>query len=188
MRALRFGSFAFSAVLMGMIWACGGNSAPPETPTGPASSGSGIVGSSAPKHADPPPSDPPMKPAPKGLDAAVCTRGGKDRFGPVTLAADEAGLRRGHGDKSFADTKSSKTEPIEVCGVKGETGWLTRLTCADGSNPFGGNRGRAHASRSGSVGSGGLCGSILDLYQVPCPEGTIKVFMDMYMCGPDEGF
>ena len=82
----------------------------------------------------------------------------------------------------------SKAQPIEVCGVKGETAYLTRVTCADGSNPFGGNRQRAHASRTGSIGSGGLCGSIVDLYEVPCPEGSVQVFMDMYLCGPSDAF
>lgn len=105
------------------------------------------------------------------------------------LTAERAAARRGAKDTHFADTASSAAEPIEVCGVKGELGWLTRMQCADGSRPFGDDVDRAHDARKGSMmGTGtGPCGAApLDHYTVQCPEKSYEVYMDMYMCGPGE--
>jgi hypothetical protein len=62
--------------------------------------------------------------------------------------------------------------------------WMLSLTCDDGSRPFRGFD-HAHAARVGNVGKGGSCGSIVDLYEVPCPEGTYKIFIDAYVCARD---
>ena len=29
---------------------------------------------------------------------------------------------------------------------------------------------------------------IIDLYRVTCPEGEYQVYIDIYMCGPNESF
>ena len=80
---------------------------------------------------------------------------------------------------------AGETDPVEVCGVRAELTWLVYAECADGSHPFEDGQ-QAHAARSGNVGPGGRCGSIVDLYMISCPEETYEVYMDMYMCGADE--
>ncbi|MGE0870359.1 MAG: hypothetical protein AB7P03_17470 [Kofleriaceae bacterium] len=44
------------------------------------------------------------------------------------------------------------------------------------------------SKRSGSVGPGGRCNSIIDLYKVGCPDGDVSVYIDVYMCAADESF
>lgn len=64
----------------------------------------------------------------------------------------------------------------------GLPGLLTALACEGGRNPFNGNLHAAHASRRGNVGPDGRCGSILDVYEVPCTEQTYDVYADMFFC------
>lgn len=69
-----------------------------------------------------------------------------------------------------------------MCRIPSEMAWLLDMSCDDGSNPYGGSYERAHASRVGNRGEGGRCGSIIDLYEVPCPEATYAIYMDAYVC------
>jgi hypothetical protein len=120
-----------------------------------------------------------------------CAR--KDIFSPFILSKDEARARRGQNAIHFSDVPSSPAAPIEVCGVKGELAWLTRVTCKDGSQPWGKDFDRAHGARSGSTKLQKLrrCpnqDAPLDVYKVPCPEQTYEIYMDLYECGPGEPF
>ena len=111
--------------------------------------------------------------------------------GAYDVSADELKLRRGTTDKLFGDTQSTETTPIEVCAVRGEIAYLLRLTCADGSRPWGSDAHKAYAARKGSVNAAGRCSAqnaAIDLYDVPCPERHYAVYIDMYECGPDERF
>jgi hypothetical protein len=74
--------------------------------------------------------------------------------------------------------------PPEECGLKTVLFRLVALRCDNGSNPFGKDLRVAHASRTGSFGPGGRCDSIIDRYDVPCPERTYQVFADGYVCPP----
>jgi hypothetical protein len=87
----------------------------------------------------------------------------------------------GRRDATFADSPSSRERPIEVCGMPAQLGYLTRVTCKDGSHPFA-TRDDADGSRVGNVGPGGRCHRIVDQYQVPCPEQAYDVFIDPYRC------
>lgn len=84
----------------------------------------------------------------------------------------------------LAELNSSLGDPVEVCGVRGQREFLMLSQCADGSSPYA-SSGQIASSREGSFGSGGRCGSIIDMYRVKCPEKTYEVYMDMYVC--DEG-
>jgi hypothetical protein len=52
----------------------------------------------------------------------------------------------------------------------------------------GGRRSELAGSRVGNTGTGGRCGTIIDLYAVPCPDKQYEVYMDMYHCLPGESF
>jgi hypothetical protein len=103
-------------------------------------------------------------------------------FGPSIVAASTYARRNGHDVTSFAALSTSSETPLEECSLRSVLERLTELTCADGSQPFGGDLGRAHQSRRGSAGAGGRCSDIIDVYDVPCPEATYPVFADMYLC------
>ena len=113
----------------------------------------------------------------------VCAN--RPMFGPVQLDRAAAKRRYGASAKYLGDAPTSQQHAVEVCGTGGQIEWLTRVTCANGSSPFPSGA-AAHQARSGSVGAGGKCGSIIDLYTVTCPEATYTVHLDMYMCGPLE--
>lgn len=110
----------------------------------------------------------------------TCDRG-DDPYGPVRVSPEEWQGRKGAGVTRFSQAASTKGEPVEVCGIRNEMTWLLAATCDDGSNPFGGFE-EAHAARVGNVGAGGRCSSIIDLYEVPCPEATYEIYMDAYVC------
>lgn len=105
----------------------------------------------------------------------------RGKYAPVGYPPAEYARRKGTGIGRFSEHDSTKDEPIEVCGIPAQMEWLLGLTCDDGSRPFA-SFDHAHAARAGNVGPGGRCGSIVDLYEVPCPEGTHKIFIDAYVC------
>ncbi len=114
--------------------------------------------------------------APDAVTQVSCDRP-EGMFGPVVREGDFL-----HSEAtSFADFSTSPAAPAEVCMVEGQLDFLTRVTCADGSSPFG-SREEAHGARTGNVGPGGRCGSIIDLYVVPCPEASYEVHIDLYAC------
>ncbi|MBA3503483.1 MAG: hypothetical protein M4D80_08520 [Myxococcota bacterium] len=149
-----------------LLIGCGGSTPPPQTPP--------------PSNALPTGQQPPTQTTATGLTQDVCAQK-KNDFGPVELREDQVALRRGTGVQRLSDLASTREAPIEVCNPAGQREWLTAVTCAGGEKPTG-------AQRSGSVGPGGTCGSIVDLYMVGCPEKQYEVFMDMYMCPPGKGF
>ncbi len=116
-----------------------------------------------------------------GPTTACTLAAGADNIVPAGVSPREALASYGRNDRAFADSPSTKVRPIEVCGMQAETGYLTRVTCADGSHPFA-DRAAADGSRTGNVGAGGRCGRTIDQYDVPCPERTYSVFIDAYRC------
>lgn len=107
-------------------------------------------------------------------------------LGPNRVSEADYASRYGASAERYSEVPTSKERPLEVCGIPASGEALTRLTCDDGSRPFGDDAGAAAAARNGSMGSGGRCGAIIDLYTVPCPEGRYAVYVDAYFCGPAE--
>ncbi|MFH1436243.1 MAG: hypothetical protein ABIJ56_11050 [Pseudomonadota bacterium] len=108
-------------------------------------------------------------------------------FGPVLWPAGTADTRWAKNETDVAGVQTSKARPVEVCGIPGQITWLMNVSCPDGKNPYPDGK-TAHESRTGNVGSGGRCGTIIDLYVVPCPDREYEVYMDMYQCLPGESF
>src|SRR5262245_38190171 len=146
-----------------VIAACGASPKPPV-----ANQGSGAP--------PPPPADP----------KAVCAKH-PDQFGPYELDAAQADARYGRHAMTYAAAPTTKDKPVEVCGVSASLAWLMSATCANGKPAYP-DMAAAHESRSGSVGGGGRCGAIIDLYVAKCPEAEYQIYVDMYMCGPGENF
>jgi hypothetical protein len=90
--------------------------------------------------------------------------------------------RGGAGVAKFSALTTSQATPLEECGLRVILERLASLTCDGGEQPFGGDLSKAHMSRAGNVGEGGRCGSILDHYEIPCPEKQYDVYADMYFC------
>jgi hypothetical protein len=97
----------------------------------------------------------------------------------VGIPAAEYEHRNGTQTHELAKASSSKEKPIETCGMDAESDWLDQATCPDGSSPA---RGKAEALRVGNIGVAGRCGSIVDLYRVPCGDQSYDVYMDAYIC------
>jgi hypothetical protein len=111
---------------------------------------------------------------------AGCSRPGM--FGPVIVSREAYLSRSGVGVARFSALTTTMAKPLEECGIRPVLVRLVELTCNDRSNPFNGDVKAAHASRAGSFGPGGRCDSIIDRYDVKCPEGVYQVFADSYLC------
>jgi hypothetical protein len=129
-------------------------------------------------------------PAPRSATASAVTAPGAagacERpdpiFGPVYVAPEAYTSRTGITASTFSGLPTTKQRPLEECGIPAVLRRLVTLKCDDGSNPYGGSLAAAERSRAGNFGPGGRCDSIIDRYDVHCPERTYQVFTDCYIC------
>lgn len=124
-------------------------------------------------------SHPEPVPAPPAESGPACTSSG---FMSYEASPRAYAGRHGLAATRFSELETSQEKPLEECSLDAILQRLVTLRCDDGSNPFQGNMNAAHRSRRGSVGPGGRCGAIVDLYEVPCVEGTYEVYADLYFC------
>ncbi len=106
-------------------------------------------------------------------------------MGTIPWSSDRASQRWGHGLYQFSMVKSSKQVPVEICGANDSYKYIAQLACDDGFHPFPSPNG-ARDARVGSMGPGGSCGRIIDLYMAGCPEGQYEIYVDMYHCAEGE--
>ena len=72
--------------------------------------------------------------------------------------------------------------PVKRCGPQDSYYYVaTVFHCDDGTNPFHGDVDAGRQARLRNVGAN-RSGHIIDLYEVPCPEGPRSVYVDMYGC------
>lgn len=179
---------ASGGVVLGfMLLGCGGAGTPPArqppspteitAPTPAPGESEAAVGDAPVAESTDPPDPPGGEPS-----AADCTR--PESFGPVLMSPERHAHRNGVRARQFADAPTTKDNPLEECGLQRSLQRLLQLTCSDGTNPFPSAQ-AAHRSRVGNIGPGGRCGSIIDLYRVPCPEREYDIHMDMYVCAAE---
>lgn len=116
------------------------------------------------------------------------TRGGARSVEPTSPASAAEG-------KLFDDQRvesrtgggsGSAAAPIPRCGPRDSYQYVaSEFRCPGGSNPFDGDAARAAGSRAGSLGPDAK-GHMIDVYEVPCPQGKVEVFVDMYGCAEME--
>ena len=116
-----------------------------------------------------------IDPADQPTDIECSSHGGQ------RLSSEEWGGRYGCGITDITELETSPEQPVEVCRLEGQHQFLSQLTCADGSSPYSGPR-EIKESRAGNIGEAGRCDEVVDLYEVPCPEGTYEVYVDLYFC------
>ena len=76
--------------------------------------------------------------------------------------------------------------PIRRCGAEDSYRYVAgEFRCADGTNPLGGKLMAGHDARRGSV-HDPASGHFIDIYEVPCAEGTKRVYVDLYGCAEEE--
>lgn len=103
-----------------------------------------------------------------GLVVAGCGGSGKGAEGPESGAV--------------AATGGSLESPIATCGPMDSYEFVAnRFQCPNGPNPFRGDPKRAAESRRGSSTSA-KTGHPIDVYEVPCPGGSVEVYVDLYGC------
>jgi hypothetical protein len=117
-----------------------------------------------------------------GAEGRACDSN-EESFGPAYVTAEQYAARTGAMVQRFSELGLlTKERPLEECELPAVLRRLVTLQCDGGSNPFERDLRAAHASRAGNFGPGGRCGSIIDRYDVKCPERTYQVFADMYFC------
>jgi hypothetical protein len=89
----------------------------------------------------------------------------------------------GPGDARRRVPGASASKPIESCGARQSYDYVARrFRCEDGENPFDGNWRAAASHRLGSTAARRRDGHRVDVYEVPCEDGPVHVFVDMYSC------
>lgn len=84
------------------------------------------------------------------------------------------------GERSGSGT--SPEDPIGACGPGDSYAYVAQeFQCPGGGNPLAGDVNAGQGARVGNVGANST-GHIIDLYRVPCPDGPVDVYVDMYMC------
>lgn len=119
---------------------------------------------------------------PPSTSGSSCNR--PDPLGPVLMPTADA--QRSPATTILPNLNSSKESPVELCGVEAELNWLVTLRCLNGSVPLRTVR-DASAARSRSI-RAGRCDSMVDLFDVNCPERTYVVFVDAYVCASINDF
>ena len=110
-----------------------------------------------------------------------CPEGEEDMFSPMSLPLDQWEGRRGARILELRELNTSKEEPIETCQTIAYD-WVANLRCNSGRPALGGHRMAAASARQGSVGGGGRCDYVIDLYELSCPEEDYEVYVDWYFC------
>ncbi len=144
-------------------------------------------GNPDPRTTPPKTSDPRTPPVRRASSGPQCPAVGGAGLTTVIWPDAKAHLRRFHNETRLDKVITTKATPVEVCGGRGQIAWLLRARCPDGTAPFPDGR-KAHASRSGSVGPGGRCGKVVDLYKVSCGGAIYSVFMSLYHCTSGQRF
>lgn len=125
-------------------------------------------------------------------EATVDTSGGEYAVADNTNAPPPAALE-GVAEAPTAGypgrTGSGRTpdDPVSACGPRDSYAFVAgEFQCPGGGNPLGGDPMAGAQARVGNVGEN-AARHIIDLYQVPCPSGTVDVYVDMYGCPEMQG-
>lgn len=79
--------------------------------------------------------------------------------------------------------------PLETCGAMEGYVAVSRFVCSGGEVPLQGNpelgaHARLGSSGSHMRGSSFMDSHIVDIYQVPCADGPVQVYVCLYHCAP----
>lgn len=96
------------------------------------------------------------------------------------------------GEKpKFSRKGKTKEDAVPLCMAdegdepRSDYAYIAEYQCPDGSMPLEGKLRLGAAARVGNVGKG-PDGHVVDLYEIPCTTGRIRVFVDGYHCKSDE--
>ncbi len=123
----------------------------------------------------------PLPPAAK-IDAKKdCARA--DAYSEIHAREEVYQGRYGSSATHYSQLQTTLQRPLEECGLQSALEHLSQLACDNETQPFA-TLESAHNARKGSMGSGGRCASIVDVYEIVCPESRYLIHVDMYFCGP----
>jgi hypothetical protein len=107
--------------------------------------------------------------------------------GPVEAPPDPfAAVTATPPDRDPGRDGSTPLLAVQRCGAPKSYSYVAaEFECPGGGNPFGGDLARGAGARVGNVGSG-PDGHVLDLYEIPCPSGPVRIYVDLYHCPPGQ--
>jgi len=103
---------------------------------------------------------------------------------PISIPPDTWEQRRWADVDELRELRTSEDEPLETCQDFAYER-VAGLRCASGRPALEDNAALAGQTRLGNAGPEGRCDNIVDVYDVPCPEGNYEVHVDWYFC-PDQ--
>ncbi len=107
---------------------------------------------------------------------------GRGASDAATLPPFDVSGDAGEAEGGGASLGASKENPVPTCGASHSYEYIASdVLCADGRSPFAGDLRSASQARVGNVGPNASM-HVIDLYEVPCPEGMKQVYIDMYDC------
>ena len=120
------------------------------------------------------------------LGCAPSARGASSTVPPVQTISSVSRSSGGSASQGAIAGRGTAESPLLLCHVSGaevrsDYGTISRFRCPDGVQPLGGDPRRGQAARLGNVGPG-PDGHIVDLYEVPCSSGPIRIYVDAYHC------
>jgi len=113
-------------------------------------------------------------------------------LGCANSAASSNGGRSTNGDARGGATATpvegdgSEASPFLLCHMNGGAGrtdyaFVANWRCSDGRAPLGRSSERGARARVGNVGAG-PDGHVVDLYEIPCSSGPVRIYVDGYHC------
>lgn len=86
--------------------------------------------------------------------------------------------------RASAPARPHQPDIVRACHIdSSDYRQVAEFRCPDGTVPLSGDLRRAQRARLGSIGAG-PDGHVLDVYEIPCPQGPQRVTVDAYHCGP----
>jgi hypothetical protein len=99
---------------------------------------------------------------------------------------DNGRARAAKGHEGGPMPGDSLERPMQVCGPRESYRYVAEgFQCPGGGNPLRGDLERAQHARLGAL-DHPQTGHIVDVYRVPCPDGDVQLFVDMYGCSEYE--
>lgn len=105
----------------------------------------------------------------------------------LTLSSLGCGASSASRNGTRVEGEGTESSPFLRCGRGPRTDYsfVANWQCSDGRRPLNGVEMDGARARLGSVGAG-PDGHVVDLYQIPCSSGPVRIYVDAYHCSASQ--
>jgi len=121
-----------------------------------------------------------LGPSALALVLVACASSGAPKQSAAPAPNAKASAASAHAAGPWPGTSVDK--PMMVCGPRESYRYVaSEFQCPRGGNPLDGDLERARDARLGAL-DHPTSSHIVDVYRVPCPDGDVELYVDMYGC------